>query len=186
MLLAAKYGVVEMVSRLFQHFPLVIRDSDQDKKNVVLLAAEKFIFLLIKKVESVWHELNKCRLRFWVAISNLLITRDIEWANLVFGLEQVETVEQFGVVVLIFARGLEFSLTKIDLQVELQYQHEYAGISTGIGPTANPIVNFAGVIGNEKLSLGIDLSFDTASGNITKLNAGLSYTHSNLIAALTL
>ncbi|KAA0036442.1 mitochondrial outer membrane protein porin of 36 kDa-like [Cucumis melo var. makuwa] len=71
-------------------------------------------------------------------------------------------------------------------KVELQYQHEYAGISTGIGLTASPIVNFAGVIGNEKLSLGTDLSFDTASGNITKLNAGLSYTHSDLIAALTL
>ncbi|CAK9313293.1 unnamed protein product [Citrullus colocynthis] len=71
-------------------------------------------------------------------------------------------------------------------KVELQYQHEYAGISTGIGLTASPIVNFSGVVGNDKLSLGTDLSFDTASGNITKLNAGLSYTHSDLIAALTL
>ncbi|KAG7030003.1 hypothetical protein SDJN02_08348, partial [Cucurbita argyrosperma subsp. argyrosperma] len=71
-------------------------------------------------------------------------------------------------------------------KVELLYQHEYAGISTGIGLTASPIVNFSGVVGNDKLSLGTDLSFDTASGNLTKLNAGLSYTHSDLIAALTL
>uniref|UniRef100_A0A9I9EB86 Uncharacterized protein n=1 Tax=Cucumis melo TaxID=3656 RepID=A0A9I9EB86_CUCME len=35
---------------------------------------------------------------------------------------------------------------KIDLQVELQYQHEYAGRSTGIGLTASPIVNFADVL----------------------------------------
>jgi hypothetical protein len=70
-------------------------------------------------------------------------------------------------------------------QVELQYQHEYAGISTSIGLTANPIVNFSGVVGNNAVSLGTDLSFDTASGNFTKVNAGLSYTLSDLIASLT-
>ncbi|KAF3971425.1 hypothetical protein ACB098_03G164900 [Castanea mollissima] len=70
-------------------------------------------------------------------------------------------------------------------KVELQYQHEYAGISTGIGLTANPIVNFSGVIGNNVVSLGTDLAFDTASGNFNKLNAGLSYTQSDLIASLT-
>ncbi|XP_050238501.1 mitochondrial outer membrane protein porin of 36 kDa [Mercurialis annua] len=71
-------------------------------------------------------------------------------------------------------------------KVELQYQHEYAGISTSIGLTANPIVNFAGVVGSNTVSLGTDLSFDTASGNFTKLNAGLSYTNADLIASLTL
>ncbi|CAN6550585.1 hypothetical protein FF1_011519 [Malus domestica] len=71
-------------------------------------------------------------------------------------------------------------------KVELQYQHEYAGISTSIGLTANPIVNFSGVVGNNLLSLGTDLSFDTASGNFTKVNAGLNFTHSDLIASLLL
>jgi len=69
-------------------------------------------------------------------------------------------------------------------QVELQYLHEYAGISTGIGLTANPIVNFSGVVGNDTLALGTDLSFDTASGNFTKCNAGLSFIKSDLIASL--
>ncbi|KAL3501331.1 hypothetical protein ACH5RR_035780 [Cinchona calisaya] len=71
-------------------------------------------------------------------------------------------------------------------KVELQYSHEYAGISTSIGLNANPIVNFSGVAGNNKLALGTDLSFDTATGNFTKCNAGLSFTNSDLIAALTL
>ncbi|KAL9240884.1 hypothetical protein vseg_015055 [Gypsophila vaccaria] len=69
-------------------------------------------------------------------------------------------------------------------KVELQYLHEYAGISTSIGLTANPIVNFSGVIGNSNLALGTDLAFDTASGNFTKCNAGLNYTNSDLIASL--
>ncbi|CAO2829642.1 unnamed protein product [Amaranthus hypochondriacus] len=69
-------------------------------------------------------------------------------------------------------------------KVELQYLHEYAGISTSIGLTANPIANFSGVIGNSTLALGTDLSFDTASGNFTKCNAGLSFTNADLIASL--
>ena len=66
MLLATKYGVVEMLSRLFQHFPLAIRDSDQDKKNVVLLAAEYrqpdvYEFLLKKKtqIETLFRAVDK-------------------------------------------------------------------------------------------------------------------------------
>ncbi|TYH73617.1 hypothetical protein E1A91_D05G330300v1 [Gossypium mustelinum] len=70
--------------------------------------------------------------------------------------------------------------------VELQYRHEYAGISTGIGLTAKPLVSFSGVIGNDCVSVGTDLSFDTASGNFIKLNAGLNITHSDLIASMTL
>ncbi|KAG8493172.1 hypothetical protein CXB51_010538 [Gossypium anomalum] len=71
-------------------------------------------------------------------------------------------------------------------KVELQYRHEYAGISTGIGLTAKPLVSFSGVIGNDCVSVGTDLSFDTASGNFIKLNAGLNVTHSDLIASMTL
>lgn len=71
-------------------------------------------------------------------------------------------------------------------KVELQYLHEYAGISTSIGLTASPMVNFSGVAGNNTVSLGTDVSFDTASGNFTKYNAALSFTTSDLIASLIL
>ncbi|KAI4302134.1 hypothetical protein MLD38_037918 [Melastoma candidum] len=65
------------------------------------------------------------------------------------------------------------------------YQHEYAGISSSIGLIATPIVNFSGVVGNTSLALGTDVSFDTASGNLSKYNAGLSYFTGDLIASLT-
>ncbi|XP_022152186.1 mitochondrial outer membrane protein porin of 34 kDa [Momordica charantia] len=71
-------------------------------------------------------------------------------------------------------------------KVELQYLHDYAGISTSIGLTANPIVNFSGVVGTNLLSLGTDLSFDTKTGNFTKVNTGLSFSNADLIASLTL
>ncbi|KAF8378401.1 hypothetical protein HHK36_029740 [Tetracentron sinense] len=71
-------------------------------------------------------------------------------------------------------------------KVELQYLHDYAGISTSIGLTANPIVNFSGVVGSNVVSLGTDVCFDTATGNFTKCNAGLSFSNADLIASLTL
>lgn len=71
-------------------------------------------------------------------------------------------------------------------QVELQYLHDYAGINTSIGLTANPVVNLSGVIGSDAVSLGADVSFDTATGNFTKYNSGLNFTNADLIASLTL
>ncbi|ERN03790.1 hypothetical protein AMTRI_Chr05g74050 [Amborella trichopoda] len=70
-------------------------------------------------------------------------------------------------------------------KVELQYLHDYAGISSSIGLTATPIVNFSGVLGNETFALGTDVAFDTATSKLTKCNAGFSFTTSDLIAAAT-
>ncbi|KAH6822631.1 voltage dependent anion channel 1 [Perilla frutescens var. hirtella] len=71
-------------------------------------------------------------------------------------------------------------------KVELQYLHEYAGISTSLGLAAKPIVNFSGAAGNHKATIGTDISFDTATGNFTKCNAGISVTNTDLIASLIL
>ncbi|KAL3636602.1 Voltage-dependent anion-selective channel protein 1 [Castilleja foliolosa] len=71
-------------------------------------------------------------------------------------------------------------------KLELQYLHDYAGVSSSVGLTANPIVNFSGVLGNNNLALGSDLSFDTNEGAFTKYNFGASFTNADLIAALTL
>ncbi|CAF2103717.1 unnamed protein product [Brassica napus] len=71
-------------------------------------------------------------------------------------------------------------------KIELQYLHEYAGISTSMGLTQNPTVNFSAVMGTNVLAAGTDVSFDTKSGNFTKINAGLSFTKDDLVASLTL
>ncbi|KAK4399775.1 Mitochondrial outer membrane protein porin of [Sesamum angolense] len=62
-------------------------------------------------------------------------------------------------------------------KVELQYLHEYAGISTSLGLTAKPIVNFSGVAGNHKAAFGTDISFDTATGNFTKMQCRSQFYH---------
>lgn len=71
-------------------------------------------------------------------------------------------------------------------KVELQYLHDYAGVSTSIGLTPSPITHFSGVIGNEIFSVGGEVSFDTASGNFLKYDAGLSFSKPDFVSSLTL
>ncbi|GER35799.1 voltage-dependent anion channel [Striga asiatica] len=71
-------------------------------------------------------------------------------------------------------------------KLELQYLNDYAGLSSSVGLTANPIVNFSGVVGNNKLALGGDVSFDSKEGTFAKCNFGASFANADLIAALTL
>ncbi|CAF2084824.1 unnamed protein product [Brassica napus] len=71
-------------------------------------------------------------------------------------------------------------------KVGLQYLHNYAGICTSVGLTTSPIVNFSGVVGNNVLALGTDVSFNTQSGDFKHFNDGFSFTKDDLIAALTL
>ena len=71
-------------------------------------------------------------------------------------------------------------------KVELQYLHDYAGVSASIGLTASPLVNLSGVFGTGALAVGADVSLDTATGNFSKYNAGLSITNADLVASLTL
>ncbi|KAL5223472.1 hypothetical protein ABZP36_010111 [Zizania latifolia] len=81
---------------------------------------------------------------------------------------------------------------------ELQYLHDYAGVNVSIGLTANPIVNLSSVFGTNSLdvgacvfgtkalAVGADVSLDTATGNLTKYNAGLSFINQDLVAPLNL
>ncbi|KAG5224369.1 mitochondrial outer membrane protein porin of [Salix suchowensis] len=69
--------------------------------------------------------------------------------------------------------------------VEVHYLHDYAAVSSSIGLTVYPTVNFSGVIGTNVASLGTDLSFDTKTGDFIKCNAGVSLSKVDLIASLT-
>ncbi|KAJ7530814.1 hypothetical protein O6H91_14G020500 [Diphasiastrum complanatum] len=69
-------------------------------------------------------------------------------------------------------------------KVELQYLHDYAGISTAVGLTASPVVDFTGAIGSDGLAAGGEVAFNTASGSFTKYNAGIGFTKPDFSAAV--
>ncbi|CAL5443548.1 unnamed protein product [Camellia sinensis] len=102
-----------------------------------------------------------------------------EEASTVVGDRRLEAVREIGLQI-----NHEENADRCFLEV--QYLHDYAGISTRIGLTANPIVNFSGVLGSNVVALGTDISFDTKTGEFTKCNVGLSFSNADLIASLTL
>nr|CAB3464609.1 unnamed protein product [Digitaria exilis] len=71
-------------------------------------------------------------------------------------------------------------------KAELQYLHHHAGVAASVGLNANPVVNLSGVFGTKTVAVGADASFDTSSGDLTKYNAGLSYSTHDFVAAATL
>ncbi|XP_020397777.1 outer mitochondrial membrane protein porin isoform X2 [Zea mays] len=75
---------------------------------------------------------------------------------------------------------------KKSAKAELQYLHHHAGVAASVGLNANPVVKLSGVFGTKTVAVGADVAFDTSSGNLTKYNAGLSYSTSDFVAAATL
>ncbi|KAF7829396.1 mitochondrial outer membrane protein porin of 36 kDa [Senna tora] len=71
-------------------------------------------------------------------------------------------------------------------KLKLKYQHQYAGIMASTGLTARPIVSFSGVVGNDVVSVGAEVVYDAAGGNLAKYNTGLNFTHSGFIGSLIL
>ncbi|XP_054783991.1 uncharacterized protein LOC129290956 [Prosopis cineraria] len=65
-LVAAKNGVMEIIEKILELFPVAIHDLNEDKKNIVLLAVEHrqphvYQFLLKKNIykESLFHQVDK-------------------------------------------------------------------------------------------------------------------------------
>ncbi|KAH9305057.1 hypothetical protein KI387_009461 [Taxus chinensis] len=71
-------------------------------------------------------------------------------------------------------------------KVDLQYLHDHVGLSSSIGLTPTPVVEFSGALGTHEYSLGGELAFDTASGTFTKYTAGVGVSKPEFSAAIIL
>ncbi|MCO5587798.1 hypothetical protein L7F22_041750 [Adiantum nelumboides] len=71
-------------------------------------------------------------------------------------------------------------------KLEVQYQHENAGLSCSSGLTPVPLVEVNGVFGNGRCAVGGEAAFDTNSGTFTKYNAGIGINESDFTVALLL
>ncbi|CAM0882402.1 unnamed protein product [Alopecurus aequalis] len=71
-------------------------------------------------------------------------------------------------------------------KTELQYLHDYAGVSLGLGMNSKPLINFSAVVGTKALAAGADVAYDSASGDFTKYNAGVSFNKGDLLTAVML
>lgn len=71
-------------------------------------------------------------------------------------------------------------------KVDLQYLHDNVGVSSSIGLTPTPIIDFSGTLGTDELVLGGEVAFDTASGTFSKYSAGVGFSKPEFSAAVIL
>ncbi|KAL5701013.1 hypothetical protein ACHQM5_026396 [Ranunculus cassubicifolius] len=71
-------------------------------------------------------------------------------------------------------------------KVDVQYLHPHTNISSSIGLTPSPLVEFSTTIGTKKLSLGGEVGFDTSTASFTKYNTGIGLNTPDLSASLML
>lgn len=71
-------------------------------------------------------------------------------------------------------------------QLDVHYRNYHAAVNSSIGLNPTPALDFNAAIGNENISLGGEMAFDTASASLTKYNAGVTINKPDFSAALIL
>eukprot|EP00246_Nothoceros_aenigmaticus_P007668 TRINITY_DN21641_c0_g1_i1.p1 TRINITY_DN21641_c0_g1~~TRINITY_DN21641_c0_g1_i1.p1 ORF type:complete len:277 (-),score=57.46 TRINITY_DN21641_c0_g1_i1:325-1155(-) len=158
---------------------ILYKDYNYDHKFAVTTTTStglSFQTTVLKKGEAVLGDVN-------TTFKNKNLTADIK-VDTKSNIHTTLTIDEF-------AQGAKsiVSFTIPDQKsgkVELQYAHDYAGVSTSVGLTSSPILDIHGAIGSEGFSLGGELGFDTASATLTKYSAGLGFTKPDFSAALVL
>lgn len=71
-------------------------------------------------------------------------------------------------------------------KLDVQYLHDHAAVSSRIGLTPTPLLEFSGAIGTKELSLGAEVGFDSTSASFTKYNAGIGLNKEDFSASILL
>lgn len=71
-------------------------------------------------------------------------------------------------------------------QIDMQYLHAHAAISSSIGLAPTPRLELAATVGSKDLNLGAEIGFDTASASFTKYNVGIGFDKQDFSASLIL
>ncbi|XP_058080843.1 mitochondrial outer membrane protein porin 2-like [Magnolia sinica] len=69
-------------------------------------------------------------------------------------------------------------------KLEVQYFHEHTTFTTAMALKQSPIIDLTGTIGTPTFAIGAEAGYDTASGNFTKYNAGLSVAKPDSIVSI--
>ncbi|PKI50694.1 mitochondrial outer membrane protein porin 4 [Punica granatum] len=71
-------------------------------------------------------------------------------------------------------------------KLDVQYLHHRAAIESSIGLNPAPVLELSAALGSKDLSLGGEITLDTASASLTKYNAGIGLSRPDFSAALLL
>ena len=59
-------------------------------------------------------------------------------------------------------------------QLEVQYFHDHATLTTAVALNQSPAIDVSATIGTPSIAFGAEAGYDTTTGNFTKYTAGLS------------
>lgn len=71
-------------------------------------------------------------------------------------------------------------------KLDVHYLHDHASVTSSIGLTPSPLLEFSGAVGTKELSIGAEVGFDSTSASFTKYNAGIGLDKPDFSAALLL
>ncbi|KAL2928929.1 Mitochondrial outer membrane protein porin 4 [Bienertia sinuspersici] len=71
-------------------------------------------------------------------------------------------------------------------KLDLQYRNYHAAVNSSVGLNPTPTLDCNAAIGNEEISLGGEMAFNTASASFIKYNAGITFNKPDFSAALIL
>uniref|UniRef100_A0A0E0HHC3 Uncharacterized protein n=1 Tax=Oryza nivara TaxID=4536 RepID=A0A0E0HHC3_ORYNI len=154
---------------------LLYRDYHTDQKFTLTTYAANGAAITVagtKKNESIFSEIQS-------QVKNNNVSVDVKATSDSKALHDLGTPGLKGIL------SIPFPYQK-SAKAEVQYLHSHAGLNAIVGLNANPLVSFSGVFGTGAFAVGTDVAFDTATGDFTKYNAGLSHTTPDLTAALLL
>lgn len=71
-------------------------------------------------------------------------------------------------------------------KLDVHYLHDPIAVSSSIGLTPAPLLEFSGAVGTNEISIGGEIGFDSASASFTKYNAGIGLNKPDFSASLML
>lgn len=71
-------------------------------------------------------------------------------------------------------------------KLDVHYLNDHAAVSSSIGLTPAPLLEFSAAVGTKELSIGGEIGFDSASASFTKYNAGIGLNKLDFSASLML
>lgn len=71
-------------------------------------------------------------------------------------------------------------------QVEVQYFHDHATLTTAIALKQSPIIDFSATVGTPTIAFGAEAGYDTTAGVFNKYTAGIGVTRPDSYASIIL
>lgn len=91
-----------------------------------------------------------------------------------------------GEILYTYVEFLRSYVCHLFMQLEVQYFHDHATLTTSVALNQSPAVDLSVTIGTPSIAFGAEAGYDTTSGCFTKYTAGISVAKPDSCASIIL